>query len=169
MGLYWIRPATTGDASAIAHVHNLSFGQPLEAQLVEALDREGLNLVSLVAERDGTVIGHILFTRVVMSTGALTASLAPVAVLPEHQNKGAGSALVRAGLEGCRQLGVRVVVVLGHPEYYPRFGFSAASGRKLVSPYAAHGDAWMAMEVVPGTIPDSGASIEYPAVWSAFS
>jgi putative acetyltransferase len=145
MGLYWIRPATTRDNHPIATVHNTAFGQPLEAQLVEALDREGLTLVSLVAELDRAVIGHILFTRVVMSTGERAASLAPVAVMPEHQNKGAGSALVRAGLEACGQLDVCVVVVLGHPEYYPRFGFSAESGRNLVSPYSTHGDAWMAL------------------------
>jgi len=165
MGLYWIRPATSADRTAIARIHTEAFGQTEEAQLVETLDREGLTAVSLIAGIGAGPVASIVISRVTMSTGAPAVCLAPLAVLPSHQRTGIGSALSRAGIEACRELGIAVIVVLGHPQYYPRFGFSAELGRKLSSPYSSHGDAWMALELIPSSIPDNGAAIQFPPVW----
>src|SRR5262249_26345636 len=128
-----IRPETVADLDAIRHVNRLAFGQDTEARLVDAL-RDGDYLqVSLVAENAGQVVGHILFSKLPIITEAGTIwalALAPMAVLPEFQNQGIGSALVRSDLEACRDQGHRIVVVVGHPQFYPRFGFSP----KLAAP-----------------------------------
>jgi putative acetyltransferase len=118
-----IRPEERGDGPAVRAVHDRAFGGPTEGRIVEALHAVAPR-VSLVAVENAAVIGHILFTPVVVDagTGTWTAlGLAPMAVLPEHQRRGVGSTLVREGLHACRAL--RESVVLGHPHYYSRFGF----------------------------------------------
>lgn len=136
-----IRAEQPGDAPAILAVNDEAFGGPAEGDLVEALRDGGHALVSLVAvdEERGELVGHILFSRLPITTEAGTlqgAALAPMAVRTSRQRSGVGSLLVRSGLEACRRLGVDVVVVLGHPAYYPRFGFSAAAARGLASPWS---------------------------------
>lgn len=124
-----IRVERPGDHAAVAALHVRAFGQPAEARLVEALRAAGAATLSLVAERDGRVLGHVLFSPVVVRDGTRAwdaIGLGPVAALPEQQRQGIGSALVRAGLDACRELGHRVVFVLGHATYYPRFGFRPA-------------------------------------------
>ena len=117
-------------------------------------------LVELVAvtARD-VVVGHILFSHLPIQTagGAIlhAAALAPMAVLPAHQRAGIGAALVRAGLEACAEGDARAVVVLGHPDYYPRFGFSAEAARALQAPFS--GPAFMALELLPGALRGGGA------------
>jgi len=147
-----VRRETPEDRQAVWHVNRAAFETTDEANLVDALRDGGYVEVSLVAEVGGEIVGHILFSRVTIVTtvGTVDAlSLAPMAVLPEHQRQGIGSKLVESGLETCRQGGHRIVVVLGHPDFYPRFGFSAETARPIESPFEG-GEAWMAMELEPG-------------------
>ena len=158
-----IRPESTADLDAIRQVNQLAFGREDEAQLVDALRDSGHVRISLVAEQDGEIVGHILFSQLVIITdgGATPAlALAPMAVMPKAQRRGIGSALVRRGLDACREQGHRIVLVLGHPEYYPRFGFSAALARPLQSPFS--GDAWMALALVPEALDGVVGRVEYP-------
>jgi len=109
--------------------------------------------VSLVAVEERNIIGHILFSDLLIETQRTVlhaVSLAPTAVLPDHQRQAIGSALVRRGLAVCRERGKSIVVVLGHPAYYRRFGFPAELSKNLGGPYA--GDAWMALELIPGAL-----------------
>ncbi len=131
-----IRPEEPRDRDAIRDVHVRAFGQPNEADLVDAL-RPGT--VSLVAEIGG-VVGHILFSPITVG-GAPAIALAPMAVLPEFQRRGIGSALVRRGLAAC---GDRLVIVLGHPEFYPRFGFVPARPLGIEPPWKVRDEVWMA-------------------------
>jgi putative acetyltransferase len=160
-----IRPETPADYGAVYEVNKLAFeNRDAEPRLVEAL--RGLpGVISLVAERDGQVVGHILFTPIHIDTpsGNVPAiSLAPLAVRPGYQNQGIGAALSRLGLEACRAQGHRIAIVLGHPDYYPRFGFSAALAKPLACPWGDCGEAWMALEFVPGALAGVSGKVIYP-------
>jgi putative acetyltransferase len=160
-----IRPESDADREAIRRVHRLAFGQDAEAALVDALRDGGHVRLSLVALRNGALVGHILFSELEILTrwGTMAAlALAPMAVLPEYQRQGIGSALVRRGLELCRAAGHRAVIVVGHPEFYPRFGFSPALARGLQSPYSNLGEAWMALELVPDALDGVTGQAVYP-------
>ena len=138
-----VRPETPADASQIRHVNELAFEQPAEADLVERLRQACMDSLSLVAE-DDAVVGHILFTPVVVESAAgrvVGKGLAPMAVLPDRQRQGIGSQLVRRGLDILRERGCPFVVVVGHPEYYPRFGFEPASTHGLASQWEGIPDA----------------------------
>jgi putative acetyltransferase len=138
-----VRPERPEDAFRVRTVNELAFGQPAEADLVEKLQQAGSVSLSLVAEDDG-VVGHILFTPVVVDSAGrrvIGMGLAPMAVLPDRQRQGIGSALVRRGLEILRERGCPFVVVVGHPEYYPRFGFEPASVHGLASQWEGVPDA----------------------------
>ncbi len=165
-----IRPETAADHDAIRHVNRLAFAQDAEADLVDAL-RDGRYVrVSLVAEVDGQVVGHILFSDLPILTKDSTVTalaLAPMAVLPEFQNQGIGSALVRRGLELCREQGHRIVVVLGHPQFYPRFGFSSQLAAHLDSPYSGR-ESFMALELVPGALDGVAGRVQYPPPFRAW-
>jgi putative acetyltransferase len=159
-----IRPETAADHEAIRRVNRLAFGQDAEARLVDALRAGGFDRVSLVAEKDGQVVGHIMFSDlpIISDGGAIAAlSLAPMAVLPEFERQGIGSALVRRGLGLCREQGHRIVVVLGHPDFYPRFGFSSKLAERLESPYSG-GPSFMAAELVPGALGGVVGKVVYP-------
>ncbi len=163
-----IRPETDEDTTRITKINDRAFGQEDEGILVQRLRRAdafdaGL---SLVAEVDGTVIGHILFYPVVIESGVgsnWTLALAPMAVIPELQNKGIGSALVAEGLEAARKRGHRSVIVLGHAEYYPRFGFRPASRWDIKAPFEAPDEAFLALELVPGELSGKHGTVKYPA------
>ena len=149
-----IRPAGQDDHAAIRAVNLEAFPTAQEADLVDALRASGDGLAELVAVLDGAVIGHILFTRLGLAGEHDTlpgAALAPVAVFPEHQNCGVGGRLIIDGVETCRSLGVAAIVVLGHPAYYPRHGFTAQTAAHLKDPFDA-GDAFMAMELEKGSL-----------------
>jgi putative acetyltransferase len=138
-----IRLERPEDASSVRQLNELAFGRPAEADLVEKLRRACADRLSLVAA-NGAVVGHILFTPVVVEGGArrvLGMGLAPMAVLPGRQRQGIGSQLVRRGLDILRERGCPFVVVVGYPEYYPRFGFEPASKHGLVSQWAGVPDA----------------------------
>jgi putative acetyltransferase len=159
-----IRAESDTDHEAIRHVNRLAFGQDDEARIVDALRNGGYSRLSLIAEVNSVVVGHILFSDlpILTDSGTVSAlSLAPMAVLPEYQNQGIGTALVRAGLEACRQQGHRIVVVLGHSDYYPRFGFSAKLAEPLASPFGG-GKSWMALELVPGALGGISGWVRYP-------
>ncbi|GAA1198668.1 putative N-acetyltransferase YhbS [Kitasatospora gansuensis] len=143
------RPETAADVPAIRAVVLAAFETALEADLVEALraDRSWLPGLSVVAETpDGTVVGHALLTRChIDDTPALC--LAPVAVRPDHQRTGAGAAAVRAALAAARAQGEHTVTVLGHPEYYPRFGFRRASLHGIKTTFDVPDEALMALDL----------------------
>ena len=166
-----VRPETTDDHTAIHDVNALAFGREIEAKLVEALRRlpDFIPELSLVAVEAGRVVGHILFSPMVIETkeGAVPAlTLAPLAVRPEFQNQGIGSELVRDGLERCRRLGHEIVVVVGHPEYYPRFGFSPARARGLEAPFPVPDEAFLALELVPGALDGVAGTVKFPPPFS---
>jgi putative acetyltransferase len=163
-----VRPEREADLPAIRTVNNEAFGGNSEARLVDALRSGGYARQSLVAEHEGSVIGHILFSALEIQTkdGIVPAlALAPMAVLPGWQRQGIGSQLIRAGLDACRQQGHRIVIVLGHPEFYARFGFSTDLARPLLSPYA--GPAWMALELQPGALKGVAGQVVYPPPFAA--
>jgi putative acetyltransferase len=151
-------------------VNRRAFGRDAEADLVDALRDGGHARLSLVAAAgdSGAVVGHILFSRLTVEDGDRVTealALAPLAVLPGHQRRGIGSALVRDGLGACAALGHRIVIVLGEPEYYRRFGFRSELTRPLTSPFA--GDAFMAVELVPGALAGVTGEVRYPAPFGA--
>jgi putative acetyltransferase len=159
-----ISPERPQDAEAIREVHRLAFGREAEARLVDALRDAGEMRVSLVAEAEGFVVGHILFSFLSIVTAGDTIpalALAPLAVLPEFQSRGIGSQLVRNGLSVCRDQRHRIVLVLGDPRYYRHFGFSAALARGLVSPFG--GDTFMALELSDGALAGIEGNVIYPA------
>jgi putative acetyltransferase len=158
-----VRSENPDDLEAVREVNRRAFGREDEARLVDALRAGGHARLSLVAEEGGRVVGHILFTDlpVVTQAGTLHAlALAPVAVLPEYQRQGIGSRLVREGLRACAKAGHRVVIVLGHPAYYPRFGFSSQLAGRLKPPFS--GPAFMALELVPGALENVIGEVCYP-------
>ena len=151
----------------IRTINQTAFGGPHEADLVDKLRADGHVLVSLVAELDAGLVGHILFSRMWISsrTGALVSAvaLAPVAVLPEHQRRGIGGRLVRCGLELVRGRGEKIAIVVGHPGYYPRFGFSTEKAQSLESPFPK--EAFMAIELSLGALDGVHGSVVYPAAF----
>jgi putative acetyltransferase len=125
-----IRDEAPGDVPAVRQVHEEAFGSQVEAGLVDALRAACDDRLSLVAEQDGALVGHVLFTPVEMETAEGTIrgyGLAPLAVRTAWQRRGIGAALTANGIRRLREAGALFVVVLGHPEYYPRFGFEPAS------------------------------------------
>lgn len=165
-----IHPAAPADDSAIFEVNRLAFGQDSEARLVTVLREGGFVRLSLVAEVGGNVVGHILFSKlpIITANGVVEAlALAPLAVLPSHQRRGIGSNLVKEGLRLCREAGQRIVVVLGHAQFYPRFGFSAKLASPLVSRFSGS-ESWMALELMPGALAGVAGMVEYPPPFAGF-
>ena len=150
-----IRREMSEDVGAVRYVNEQAFGQTEEAELVDKLRDVNKVVLSLVAVEGSHVVGHILFSLVTVETEGSdfeAIALAPMAVLPTHQRKGIGSALVRTGLEDCRRLGHEVVFVLGHPDYYPRFGFAPARPRGIDCEFEAPEEAWMVLELQDGAL-----------------
>jgi putative acetyltransferase len=149
-----IRPEQPNDVTAISHVIRAAFATEQETRLVERLRRHKRLGVSLIAEVDGVIAGHIAFSAVTIE-GSITNSagvgLAPLSARPEWQRCGLGAQLVREGLYACERKGVGFVVVLGAPEYYQRFGFRNASLFRLANEYGA-AEAFMALELKIGSI-----------------
>jgi putative acetyltransferase len=159
-----IREERSEDRAAVHEVNRQAFPTPAEADLVDALRGAARPWISLVAEAGGRVVGHILFTsvRVVGEAGERAAlGLAPMAVHPDYQNRGIGSRLVRAGLEACRAQGHPVVFVLGHPDYYPRFGFQSAAPRGLHYKGPEFDPYFMVAELEPGALEGWAGRVEY--------
>jgi len=158
-----IRKETPDDFPAVRYVNEQAFGGDVEARLVEMLRAANKAVVSLVAMDQGLVVGHILFSPITVAEAPQNfrgVGLAPMSVLPEFQNQGIGSRLVREGLEACKRLRYDAVVVLGHIEYYPRFGFSRAKDYRLDNEYDAL-DAFMVMELKEGVLQTIRGLVRY--------
>lgn len=162
-----IRPEREYDYLKIKEVNDSAFGQENEGRLIERL-RQTENFIpglSLVAERYDEVVGHILFYPVVIRSAISkfqSLSLGPMAVTPECQRQGIGSQLVKEGLEAAKTLGHKSVIVVGHPEYYPRFGFKPSSQWKIKVPFDVPDEAFLALELVKGELEGKSGTVEYP-------
>jgi putative acetyltransferase len=159
-----IRREAPGDAAAVREVTTLAFGQPDEAALVDRLRERVTPYLGLVAVDDRAIVGHILFTPVPLHTdGGVVAllALAPMAVRPGRQRAGIGSALVREGLAACRADGHDLVVVVGHPDFYPRFGFVRARPLGITSEPAFPDEAFMVAELTPGALGGRRGVVRY--------
>lgn len=163
-----IRLERRDEAAAVAAVNRAAFETNLEADLVDALRETAEPIVSLVADDKGSIVGHILFSPVTLSghPGLKIMGLAPMAVLPSAQRRGIGSALVHAGLDRCRHIGAGAVVVLGHPTYYPRFGFVPASRFGIGCEYDVPDDVFMALELDRGSLRGMTGTIRYHEAFS---
>jgi len=158
------RPETPKDFDSIRYVNEQAFGQKAEAAIVNKLRNRNALTISLVATMENEVVGHIAFSPVAIESPCLSFEavvLAPMAVLPVYQCKGIGSQLVRAGLEECRRLGHEIVVVLGHPDYYPRFGFVPAKAKGISCEFEVSDEAWMVLELKEGTLAGRSGTVKY--------
>lgn len=153
-----IRPAEPADHAAIHAVVAAAFGQPDEADLVDRLRADGDALVELVAVESEAVVGHILFSPLKTDTGARFAALAPLAVQPGRQKDGLGTMLMQVGHALCRAASVEAIIVLGHPAYYPRVGYSAGAAKTVKAPFA--GPSFMGLALAPGAL-DAPVTITY--------
>jgi putative acetyltransferase len=162
-----IRSEQNKDSEAIHEVNRLAFGQEEEALLVQRI-RESSHFIpelSLVASQEGKIVGHILFSKIHIETvegKKSVLSLAPMAIHPEFQNQGIGSKLVREGLKRCRNLGHEIVIVVGHPHYYPRFGFVPAGQKGLKAPFPVPDEAFMVLELTPKALTGIEGTVSYP-------
>jgi putative acetyltransferase len=150
-----IRPEVREDVEAIRYANDQAFGQKDESRLIDKLRKHGVLAISLVAVQDGEIVGHIAFSPVVIESRPSrfeAVALAPMAVLPAYQRKGIGSQMVLAGLGECRRLGHEIVVVLGHPDYYPRFAFVPARPKGIDCEFEVPEEAWMILELRKGAL-----------------
>ena len=157
----WIRPAHADDIDEIAKLNDAAFGQPAEGKIVRRLKRDGDSLLSLVAHDDSRIVGHVEFSRVLVDGAPLAVTLAPVSVLPGVQKRGIGSGLIRTGLLALEGAGESLVFVLGHADYYPRFGFSAEAAAPFDAPWS--GPHFMAKRLADSA-PVAG-TLTYPAAF----
>ena len=158
-----IREEIDADFAEIAEITRAAFGGEYEVGLIEKLRGARLVALSLVAVEEGSAIGHVLFSELQVEVNGRkvkTVALAPVAVRPDRQRLGIGSKLIESGLKFVRNRGYEAVIVLGHPNFYPRFGFSAALTASLNAPFS--GKAFMGLELAPGSLSGNNGSVIYP-------
>ena len=162
-----IREERKNDYAEIKKINDLAFGQENEGKMVEAL-RKTLDYnskLSLVAETKDNIVGHILFYPIKIKNEKqefTVLSLAPMAVHPNHQNKGIGVKLVERGIEVARESGFDAVIVVGHPKYYPRFGFKPASNWGIKLPFEVPDDVFLALELKENTLKNCNGTVDYP-------
>lgn len=163
-----IRAEEKGDSAAVHALNVSEFETAAEANLIDALRERAQQCVSFVAEDVGNIVGHIMFSPVSLSghSGLNIMGLGPMAVAPGHQRKGIGSALVRAGLERCKQSRFGAVVVLGYPEYYPRFGFRPPSLFEIECEYDVPEEVFTVVELQPGCLRGKSGTIKYHEAFS---
>ena len=158
---FWIRPAREEDMDEIVALNDLAFGGKEEGRIVRELAKSGESLLSLVASDDNIIAGHIQFFRIGMDGAPGAVGLGPMSVHPDFQKTGIGSGLIQMGLMALEGAGEQIVFVLGHPDYYPRFGFSAELARPFTCKWS--GEAFMALRLGPAA-PASG-QLTYPAAF----
>jgi putative acetyltransferase len=162
-----VRPEREGDYAAIREINALAFGRENEARLVENLRRRAdfIPELSLVAVKDRRRLGHILFSPILIQTDKdvfPALALSPIAVHPEFQHQGIGAELLGQGLRRCRNAGHEIIVVIGHPSFYPRFGFTSARVMGLEAPFFVPDEAFMVLELVPGALNGISGMVVYP-------
>lgn len=161
-----IRQESTDDYKAVFAVNDMAFGQKDEGELVDRIRKGNCFIpnLSLVAEVDDQIVGHILFSRIEIKNSAEFESLAlaPMAVLPKFQKTGIGGKLIVEGLKIAKALGHESVIVLGHKEYYPKFGFKKASMWAITCPLNVPDEYFMAIELVSGKLSGKAGSVVYP-------
>lgn len=165
----YIREEIQADISQVYAINTSAFKGKGEADLVDALRRKAAGVISLVACLDDEkVAGHIMLSPVTIEseTPKQLYGLAPMAILPEHQHKGIGSSLVNAALTMCRQRHISAVFVLGHPEFYPRFGFIPASRYNITSEYEVPDEMFMVLELEPGSLHSLNGLVKYHPVFN---
>jgi putative acetyltransferase len=158
------------DYPIVRKINTIAFERPNEADLVDALRRRGAALLSLVGEKDGRVVGHILFSPVAIRSGQQefpAVGLAPMAVLPNYQGHGIGKALVQTGLEQLKQAGHGLVVVLGHKNYYPRFGFRPARPLGIEYQTGIPDEYFLVAELLPGALSGVHGQVHFQPEFSA--
>ena len=163
-----IRPEETGDIDRVWKINAQAFETEAEAKLVDELRESCKPYISLVAEVDAELVGHILFTPVELAgegSGLKLVGLGPMAIMPAFQNKGIGSQLVRQGLEECLRQGCDGVVVLGHPGYYPRFGFVPSVRYGIKSEYEVPDEVFMIIELKKNSLKGRSGIIKYNAAF----
>lgn len=162
-------PEQESDFAAVDALNRAAFDSSAEADLIRQLREQASPLISLVAKDDSGVIGHIMYSPVTLPSypEARLMGLAPMAVLPERQRQGTGSALVEAGVAACREKGYEGIVVLGHPDYYPRFGFKPASEFNLDCEYDVPPEVFMALELSPESLQGLSGKIRYHPAFAA--
>lgn len=158
-----IRAETPADIPHIDRICRAAFGGDEEARLIKRLRAQNIALISLVAEEGHEIIGHILFSPVTLAENRSIqmAGLAPMAVTPSWQNQGIGSRLLEHGLACCRNSGYEAVVVLGHPNYYPRFGFVPSTHFGMRSEYQVPDEVFMIKELKAGALKGLSGIIQY--------
>lgn len=138
-----IREEHPGDAAAIRDLHKRAFGQDQEGNIVDALRTNGAALLSLVATVKGRVVGHILYSPASVGGEVMGAALGPMAVLPDYQRQGIGGRLIETGNLKLKDAGCPFIIVVGHADYYPRFGFRPASARGIRCEWDVPDDVFM--------------------------
>jgi putative acetyltransferase len=164
-----IREEQPSDFQDVWDLNAAAFETEVEANLVNVLRESGVSYISLVSEQNGRIIGHILFTPVVLEgddSGLRLAGLAPMAVIPNLQRQGIGSRLVAEGIKRCQSAGFDAIVVLGHPGYYPRFGFVPSVNYNIVSEYDVPDEAFMILELSKGCLKKKHGKIKYHEAFS---
>ncbi|WP_435344984.1 GNAT family N-acetyltransferase [Haloarchaeobius sp. HRN-SO-5] len=162
-----LRPERPADRAAVEAVHRVAFPTDDEALLVAALRESDafVPALSIVAEADGRVVGHVLFTEVTVDGTDAALTLAPVAVHPDRQGEGIGSRLIRHGLDSCRDAGYDLVVLHGDPEFYSRFGFEPATPHGLTHPFDLPDEAFQVRWLVDDVAGRIGGPVGYDAAF----
>jgi putative acetyltransferase len=166
-----VRLETPADYAAVASLVYAAFKRDKEATLISTLRQQCPEHISLVAEQHGKIVGHILFSPATLDNepSVQLMALAPMAVCNVLQHQGIGSALVRAGLIMCKQQGAIAAVVLGHPDYYPRFGFAPASQFNIRSPWQTADDAFMLLPLTAVPLQGHNSVVVYHSAFAQFS
>ena len=166
-----VRRETVADYERIDEINRSAFPSDAEARLVRLLRENSDPFVSLVAADSSGAVGHIAFSRASLDASAsvFVVGLAPMSVVPERQRQGIGSRLANAGIDACRQLGVQIIIVLGHAEYYPKFGFVPASRWGVKSEYDVPDEAFMLLELDTGCLPTDARIARYHEAFGAIA
>lgn len=161
-----VRKEEEKDYKKIYEVNKLAFGQENESKLIEKI-RKGKNFIpdlSLVAEIGNKIVGHIMFSKIIIVGSSVfeTLALAPMAVIPAFQKQGIGSELIKKGMAKAKEIGFDSIIVLGHRDYYPKFGFERASKWNIKCPFEFPDEAFMAIELTEKALENKAGTVKYP-------